>query len=72
MPTELDILADLDPLNLTKQDTDALIAMYRRNRARADPTTGRLKKPAPPSSGDMQKVLDGLVQRPNKEPLRRI
>lgn len=59
--SEIDDLMELDPLNLTKQDLDAIIAHHRNTRAREEPTTGRLRKPAPKGKVDLTALVKGMV-----------
>lgn len=68
MPTELDLLMDLDPLELSleegtegRRNLDAIIAYHRNNRAK-EGVDGRLKKPKG-ESVDLSGVLKGLLEK---------
>lgn len=61
---DLDELADRDPLNLSKQDTDQIIQMYRNMRAG---TVKPRKEMGPKVTIDLAKL--GLAQP--KEPVKR-
>lgn len=41
MPSELDILMDLDPVNLTKEDLATVVAYHRKKRAERSSGTGK-------------------------------
>lgn len=44
MATEIDLLMDLDPLEMSSKDIDAIIAYHRNNRAKEN-ASGRMEKP---------------------------
>lgn len=58
MATELDILMDIDPLNLTIDNLDEIIAYYRKRRAERE--AGTAKRPAKDSGPGVS--LDGVLK----------
>lgn len=68
MPTEIDILMDLDPLELTKDgpEIEAIIAYYRNNRAK-EGADGKMKKPKAEGGAapqiDLTALLDSMAKK---------
>ena len=68
MPNEIDTLMALDPLELSAQDIDAIIAYQRQARARreAGGKTKRTASDAPKQSLDLAAL--GLIKKPPTPP----
>lgn len=68
---ELDILANLDPMELSRDDKalEALIAMYRKQRAQA---AAGIKPKKEGATIDIMALLDGVAPQEEKPKLRRI
>ena len=60
--TEIDELMDLDPLKLTKESLETIVQWHRNNRAREDPSTGRMKKAAKPNV-NLTALIQGITKR---------
>lgn len=62
-PTDLNVLMSLDPLELTRQDRDAIIAYQRKQRAQREAGV-RVKKPKAEGPKLDIKALLGTVPKP--------
>lgn len=62
-PSDLDELMDRDPLNLSAQDIDDIIAYHRKQRARRAAGEKPLKNTAGPKV-DLTKIVKGLSPKP--------
>lgn len=62
MSNEIDILMDLDPLEMTVTDIDAIIAYHRKNRANAEAGIKPKKETGPKQKLDL--VALGLIKAP--------
>lgn len=63
MASDLDALMDIDPLNLSAVDLDALIAHYRERRAAPK---GKARKDTGGPTVDLSGILDGLIAKPTQ------
>lgn len=65
MPTEINLLMDIDPLDLSEQNLDEIIAYHRANRAKE--VGGKLKKPKPEGGVDLTEVMAKLIAKNKAE-----
>lgn len=70
MANEIDALMDLDPLDMSTKDIDAIIAYHRNNRAREN-AAGKMEKPkAPKGQGpklNLADLLQGMAKKDEAE-----
>lgn len=69
MATEIDMLMDLDPLEMTSKDIDAIIAYHRNNRAR-ESVDGKMVKPKGPAtkvSVNLGDLIKGMTAKAGGE-----
>lgn len=69
MPSEIDELMDKDPMQLSKQDLDAIIAYHRK--AQANFVSGVKPKKEKGPSVDLSGVVQSLTNTPQAVPIKR-
>lgn len=71
MTNDLDLLMSRDPTDLSDQDTDAIIAYHRTQRARRA-AGEKTAKPAAAATKDISDIMSKLVKKPVANFTRRI
>jgi len=73
MATDLDTLMDLDPLELTKENIDSVIAIYRQRRAEREASPGKRAAKETGPKLKLEGLLDGMLKKapPKAEVLKR-